>query len=186
MKHALTALLAIALASPALADPPSHAPAHGYRDKNKQERKQGKYRGYTGVEWEQDYGVAEGHCNTDAALTAAGALSGAVIANRTASPENRAIATIVGAIIGGVVGNKIGDAIDDTDRACMGHSLEVAPTGRSVSWTNPRTRVAYTLRPVRDLPDGCRLFEYRTGANPGIVSMTACRAANATWSIRPR
>jgi surface antigen len=186
MKHLMTSLLCLALLAPAFADPPAHAPAHGYRDKDKQEKRLRKYRGYTGVEWEQDYGVAEGHCNTDAALTAVGAVGGAIIGNRTASPENRTIATIVGAVIGGVIGNKIGDAIDDTDRACMGHSLEVAQIGHTVTWTNPRTRMAYTLRPVRDLPGGCRLFEYGAGGKAGITTMTACRAANATWTIRPR
>lgn len=186
MKQLFISILSLALAAPAFADPPSHAPAHGYRDKDKQQKHPGKYRGYTGVEWEQDYGVAEGRCNTDAALTAVGAVGGAIVGNRAASPENRTIATIVGAVIGGVIGNKIGDAIDDGDRACMGHSLEVAPIGRVVAWTNPRTRVAYTLRPVRDLPGGCRLFEYGAGGRAGMATLTACRAANATWSIRQR
>jgi hypothetical protein len=174
-------------AVPALPDPPDHAPAHGYRDKDrKQGREHGRrYRGYTGVEWEQDYGVAAGRCNTDAALTALGAASGAVIANRAASPGNRTIATLAGAIIGGVIGNAVGDAIDDGDRACMGHSLEVGTLGRVVTWTNPRTRVVYRLRPVRDLPDGCRVFEYQAG--PGrLVQRTACRTATAAWALRER
>src|SRR5688572_20363890 len=108
MKISLTkafpaALLATLLAAPAMADPPAHAPAHGYR--NKEAR---KFRGYTGTEWPEDYGVSSGRCNTDTVLTVIGAAGGAIIANRTADRDNRAIATVLGAVIGGVIGNKIG------------------------------------------------------------------------------
>ena len=178
--------LATLLAGPVLADPPAHAPAHGYRDKGKQEKRARKHRGYTGVEWEQDYGIARGRCNSDAALTAIGAVGGAIIGNRTASPENRTIATVAGALIGGMIGNAVGDAIDDADRACIGHSLEVGSLGRVVSWTNPRTRVEYRLRPVRDLPGGCRVFDYQVGPRGKPVQMTACRGDAAAWVIRRR
>jgi len=189
MKHTITFCLALLLAAPALADPPGHAPAYGYRNKDKDKDKDRKkeshhYRGYTGVEWEHDYGISAGHCDTDGILTMVGAVSGAVIGNRTASPENRTFATIAGAIIGGVIGNKVGDAIDDGDRACLGHSLEVGAIGHSVTWSNPRTHVAYYVEPVRDLPGGCREFRYRTGLNAKAAMMTACRKNDATWAIR--
>ncbi len=185
----LAACLAALLAAPALPDPPDHAPAHGWRDKDKREKHDKHdrhYRGYTGVEWEQDYGVATGRCNTDAALTALGAAGGAIIGNRAASPENRTIATLAGAIVGGIIGNAVGDAIDDADRACMGHSLEVGAVGRVVTWTNPRTRLTYQLRPVRDLPGGCRVFDYQVGPRGKPVQMTACRSGASAWTIRPR
>lgn len=184
-KPALALLMAGLLAAPAMADPPAHAPAHGYRDKGKN-KSAGRYKGYTGVEWEEDYGVRSGRCNTDTVLAAVGAVGGAVIANRTASPENRTIATIVGAVAGGLLGNAVGDAIDDGDRGCMGHALEVGAIGQRISWTNPRTRVAYALTPVADLKDGCRRFEYRPGANAKAETMVACRRDGAAWAIRPR
>jgi surface antigen len=175
-------LLATLLVAPAMAaGPPAHAPAHGYRDKQAR-----KFRGYTGVEWQEDYGVSSGRCNTDTVLTVIGAAGGAVIGNRTASSENRAIATVLGAVIGGVIGNEVGERIDEADRACMGHALEVAAAGRSVSWTNPRTHVAYTVVPVRDLKDGCRLFELRPGAQARGTSLTACRSQSAVWQISKR
>ncbi len=183
MKYLLAICLSACLALPVLADPPAHAPAHGYRDKGGKPGKV-KHRGYTGVEWDNDYGIGSGRCNTDAVLTALGAAGGAVIGNRTASPEDRTVATIVGAIIGGLIGNKVGDSIDDRDRACIGHGLEIAPVGRVVAWTNPTTRVAYSMRPMRDLANGCRLFEYRAGERAKPVTMTACRNANAAWVIR--
>lgn len=190
MKHALALLLCAAIAAPALAEPPRHAPAHGYRDKDKQARKEEKaarkYRGYTGVEWQSDHGIQAGRCNTDTVLATVGAVGGAVIANRTASPENRTVATIIGAIAGGLIGNAVGDAIDDRDRACMGHSLEVGNVGKSISWTNPTTKVVYQLRPTKDLPDGCRNFEFTAGTRGATATMIACRTPQATWAIRPR
>lgn len=176
------AALAATLAAPAIAaGPPDHAPAHGYRNKDKQAR---KFRGYSGVEWQEDYGIQGGRCNTDTVLTVIGAAGGAVIANRTADRDNRAIATILGAIVGGVIGNEIGERIDDADRACMGHGLEVGAVGRTITWTNPKTKVSHTLRPVKDLPDNCRLFEYRAGQQAKMSTMTACRNTSAGWVIK--
>jgi surface antigen len=175
----LSALLAI----PAWADPPAHAPAHGYRDKQKHAGA-ARHRGYTGVEWVDDYGIDAGRCNTDSVLAALGAVGGAVIGNRVAAPENRTVATIVGAIAGGLIGNQVGEAIDAGDRGCMGHGLEIAPVGRTVVWTNPRTHVVQSIRPLRDLSGGCRVFEYRVGERGKAVEMTACRSDNATWKVR--
>jgi surface antigen len=190
MKKLITLLVCAALAAPALAAPPPHAPAHGYRDQDKQARKAaksaGKYRGYTGTEWQDDYGIQSGRCNTDTVLAAVGAVGGAVIGNRVASPENRTIATLIGAIAGGLIGNEIGESTDDRDRACVGHSLEVGAVGRIITWTNPRTRVMHTLRPISNLADGCRRFEYRPAPKARLATMTACRTPQATWVIRQR
>lgn len=167
----------------AYADPPRHAPAHGWRKKNDP-----NYAGYTGDRWERDYGVRSGRCNTDEILAAVGAVAGGVIGNRTASEGNRTVATIVGAIIGGVIGAKVGDAIDDRDRACIGHSLELADTGRAVSWTNPTSRIGYTVRPTRNLGGGCREFEFvadRSGRKQKEL-MKACRESGGAWEFERR
>lgn len=189
MKHVITLLLVAAVAAPVLADPPAHAPAHGYRAKegSKEARKEArKYRGYTGVEWKEDYGVRGGRCNTDTVLATIGAAGGAIIGNRTASAENRVVATIVGAIIGGVVGNEVGEAIDNTDRACIGHALEVGAAGRNITWTNPKTGLVHVMQPTADLKDGCRRFDYRVGPKGKASSLVACRSAEAAWSIRQK
>ncbi len=52
LRSAALAALAAALTLPALADPPSHAPAHGWRKKNDP-----YYVGYTGRHWNDDFGV---------------------------------------------------------------------------------------------------------------------------------
>jgi surface antigen len=184
-KYIVVTGLAVAFMAPAFADPPSHAPAWGYRNKDKKgSSDKHLYRGYTGTDWVDDYGVSSGRCNTDAVLTAVGGVAGAVIGNRVSSPENRTIATIVGAIAGGVIGNKVGDASDARDRACIGHGLEVVSVGRAVGWTNPTTNISYRMKPLRDLKDGCRQFEYRAAGAARAKALTACRTNNATWEIR--
>jgi surface antigen len=186
----VTLALALVMTSPLLqAEPPDHAPAWGYRDKHQDrdrddDHERHRHRGYTGVEWADDYGVDSGRCNTDAILTAVGAVGGAVIGNRVASPRNRTVATIVGAIAGGVIGNAIGDAIDDGDRGCMGHGLEIAPLRHAVVWTNPRNHTEHYMRPVRNLRGGCRMFEYREGARGRLTMLTACRGGDGAWRIR--
>jgi surface antigen len=170
-------------AGTAEAAPPSHAPAHGWRKKNDP-----TYRGYTGADWERDFGVRSGRCNTDEILTAVGAVAGGVIGNRTASDGNRTVATIVGAVIGGVVGHKIGDAIDDRDRACIGHSLELAGTGQPVTWRNPSSGIDYVVRPVRDASGGCREFELvaARGGKKQSDRLYACRERGGAWEFERR
>lgn len=183
MALAVAGLGTFVASAPSFADPPAHAPAHGWRQKHDP-----YYRGYTGTEWQEDYGVRSGRCNTDDILAAVGAVSGAVIGNRTASPQNRTVATIVGAIIGGVVGAKIGDEIDSHDRACMGQALELVPVGSQVMWRNPGTRVDYTMRPVRDVDGRCRDYELRTndGGRRTSETLRACRRDNSSDWVATR
>lgn len=64
---ATLALAALVAASPAFADPPSHAPAHGYYKKHHDDsygdRRNSKvrhYQGKSGVAYVHDYGVSSG------------------------------------------------------------------------------------------------------------------------------
>jgi len=193
---ALITLAALAWQAPALADPPTWAPAHGARDHDDDEHWQearhghhGKhgYHGYHGDDWGNDYGVMRsGQCNTDVLLGVTGAVGGAVIANRTATPENRDIATIFGAIAGGIIGSAVGSAIDNGDRACIGHSLELVPVGHPVYWNNPRSHVVWRVVPLRDLSPVCREFHvYREYyGRHSVERVVACRRNRGAWDIR--
>ena len=44
-----------------------------------------------------------------------------------ADRDQRPTAVVLGTVIGAVIGAKIGHEIDENDRACMRHSLELAP-----------------------------------------------------------
>ena len=198
----ISTLLAGLVTAPTFADPPDWAPAHGRRDKDRRhdedrrdDRREDRredsrdarvYRGYTGDTWTSDYGVASGRCNTDAALAVIGAAGGAVIGNRTASPENRGIATVIGAVVGGIAGKALGDSIDNRDRACMGQAFEMATVGQPVRWRNSTAGVDYIVKPVRDLPRGCREVELQSvqRGRPYTEVVTACRGSRGEWNIR--
>jgi surface antigen len=183
--HRCAAMIAAAclfgtLANVAWADPPPWAQAWGRRAHDDRGY---YYRGYDGYRWQRDYGVFDGRCNTDEVLAVTGAIAGGVIGNRTSSPENRGVATILGAVIGGIVGNAIGNSIDDGDRGCIGHSLELVPPGRMVTWRNPRTRVIYYVTPRRDLGGNCREFDLRgiRGDRDVHQVMRGCRVGAGQW-----
>ena len=145
------------------------------------------YRGYRGDDWGDDYGVvSSGRCNSDAVLGVAGAVTGAIIGSRSASPEDRGIATVFGAIAGGIIGNAVGDAIDDGDRGCLGQSFELARIGRPVVWVNPRSHIAWRVVPLRDVSPECREFELRRGYGDryGREHVVACRRGRGDWAFR--
>jgi hypothetical protein len=63
--------LVAAWVAPALADPPPHAPAHGWRKKNDP-----NYVGYSGVRYEHDFGIVSGRCNRQEIATVVGGAVG--------------------------------------------------------------------------------------------------------------
>jgi surface antigen len=175
----LATLIGLSLVSETLAKPPPWAPAHGYRAKHAP-----FYVGYTGYQWGRDYGILGGRCNTDEILAVAGAITGGIIGGKVASPENRVVGVLVGAVLGGVVGAHIGDRLDERDRACIGHSLELARTGQTVRWTNPNTGLGYQVKPVTDLADGCREFEFRRDSGrTKPTKLHACSRDSGSWSF---
>ena len=149
----------------------------------------GGYRGYGGDRWPRDYGVVgRGRCDTDGVMTVFGAVAGGIIGNRTAAPSNRGVATVFGAIAGGIIGNAVGSAIDDSDRACIGQSLELVPIGRPVVWRNPHSHVDWRMVPVRDVSRDCREFDLVRGndGRSGHERVVACRRDRGNWEFRGR
>lgn len=183
-RFVLVSFVCLLLAAPALAEPPPWAPAHGWRKKNDP-----NYVGYTGKKWERDYGIVDGRCNTAAVGAVLGGVTGAVIGSRASDPQERPVAIILGTTIGAVIGAKIGEEIDNSDRACMGHALELAGERKTVVWTNGTTGVTYRLTPTRNLGNSrqpCR--EFRTVMSAGkkreAISGVACRRGNGEWVFR--
>jgi surface antigen len=180
--RALCVAICVALAAPAFADPPSHAPAHGWRKKHDP-----NYVGYTGKEWPRDYGIIAGRCNRDEIGTVLGAVAGGAIGSQIGDGSGRAVAIVVGTVLGAVIGREIGKDLDERDRACVGHALELVKDGGSVRWTNEITRVTYQLKPLGALEAGtnCRKFEIKatldskSKTSPG----KACRKGDGTWTI---
>jgi surface antigen len=178
-----TLALTVAVSAPAVADPPSHAPAHGWRKKNDP-----YYVGYTGRHWTDDYGIRGGRCDRDRVGAVLGAAVGGAIGAAVADDDNRLIAVLAGAAIGAVVGHEIGDSMDDDDRACFGHSLELLEDGARVSWDGAREGMAYILSPDRRFErDGrvcrhftlVREFDGRELTREG----AACRFGEGDWRM---
>jgi len=181
---AVFALASATLAAPAaLADPPPHAPAHGWRQKHDP-----YYVGYTGYRWHDDYGIRGGRCDRERVGTVLGAVVGGAIGASVADRDDRLIAVLAGATIGAIIGREIGEDMDRSDHACFGHSLELLEDGRRVRWDGARPGLYWTLTPDRRFErDGhvcrhftlVREFDGRTVRKRG----SACRFGDGDWRM---
>ena len=176
-------ILSIAMSDVVLADPPAHAPAHGWRKKNDP-----NYVGYTGTQWTRDYQVSSGSCNREEIGAVVGGVIGGAVGANNSSPENRTVAVIIGAAAGALIGSRIGRTLDDADRGCFGHVLEIGAAGQPVKWKNPETGVAFSLVPgggnvVKGKP--CRQFTLTSTRGKQLEkrSGTACQTAVGVWSM---
>jgi surface antigen len=177
----LVPVLVLALAAPVGADPPPHAKAHGWRKKNDP-----TYVGYTGKTWPQDYGVISGQCQTDVILGMAGAAVGGVLGSQIGDGAGRTVATIAGVALGTIVGSSIGRQLDQGDQACIGHSLELTPSGQAVRWTSASGGTNYLLVPVKDVGTDCREFKLEASAKGkrSWGTKVACRSGDGVWTLR--
>jgi hypothetical protein len=93
-RYAVLFVVGFGLIVPAFADPPSQAPAHGWRKKHDP-----YYVGYTGHQWSNDYGIIDGHCNREAL---GAVLGGAGRRDRIASGDGdgRVVAIVLGTVWG--------------------------------------------------------------------------------------
>jgi len=170
------ALAALIGAGPAFADPPGHAPAHGYYKKAKH------YKGKSGAVYVSDYGISAGRCNRDEIGAVIGGVTGAVIGGQIAGPEDRVVGMVVGGVFGAVVGHAIGDSMDESDRACMGHALELGRADVPVEWRHDGSHYQFT--PHGDARDGCRNATMVVdGRKPRDV--LACPSGRGEWRFRP-
>ena len=189
MKFASTILIAgLVAAGPSLADPPAHAPAHGYHkhkdrhgDHDRHKPGHARHKGKSGVVYASDYGIASGRCNRNEIGAVIGGVSGAVIGGTVTDREDRVVGMVVGGVVGAILGHAIGDRMDDRDRACMGHALDLGKAGAPVVWTHSNTR--YRFVPGRDARDGCRYATLSVdGKKPREV--LACPAGRGDWTFR--
>lgn len=176
--------LALALPANTYGDPPPWAPAHGWRKKNDP-----YYTGYTGKKWDKHYGVVEGRCNREAVGAVIGAVTGGAIGSRVAKDSrDRPIAILIGSVAGAMIGAKIGRDIDQTDRACIGHALELASDKKRVTWKSADSSRTYMLTPLRGFEQGgvnCREFDLRvtSGERRETRRAKACPAGNGDWRL---
>jgi surface antigen len=175
-------VLIIGWTAEALAAPPKHAPAHGWRKKHDP-----YYVGYSGNHWDRDYGILSGRCNREEVGTVIGGVVGGAIGSRVADEEDRAIATIMGAVAGALIGNRIGRKLDESDRSCFGHAMEIGTAGKAVTWVNDATGVRYEMVPGdrSSHDEGCREFSLRATAGDEVSDRNgvACQTAVGVWEL---
>lgn len=174
--------LTVVCALQAFAQPPPHAPAHGWRKKHDPH-----YVGYSGREWEHDYDITLGRCNREAIGTVIGGVVGGALGAHSGA-ENRQVATIIGAAVGALLGNRIGRKLDEADRSCFGHALEIGMTGRPVIWTNESAGVRYELTPGAERERNgasCREFTMVTfaGRSRSSKAGVACPSSPGVWQV---
>lgn len=175
-------LLGLAAAS-ATADPPAHAPAHGWRAKHDP-----YYLGYAGDRWSHDYGIRGGRCDRDHAGTVLGAVVGGAVGSTVGRGDSRLIAILVGASVGAVLGREIGRDMDRSDRACLAHGFEMVRDGGSVSWSGARPGMYYTMTPRGGYErDGypCRRYtlEREWDGRRQQSHGSACRVGEGEWRM---
>lgn len=181
----LLLVLLIALPCIALAAPPSWAPANGWRKKNDP-----AYAGYSGRQWERDYGVSLGRCDRAEVGAVLGGVAGGAIGAASAADSQRSIAIVVGTVVGAAIGAEIGRRMDQADRSCVGHALELAGPGQTVAWKNHNTGIAYQLTPAKDASetaDGCRKFRLIATGGFGLSEgrAVACAGSDGKWRPGP-
>jgi len=169
--------IALPLPTASFADPPSHAPAHGWRKKHDP-----YYEGYTGRKWDNDYGILSGRCNVEAAGAAIGGTVGGAIGSQIGKGDGRTVAIIVGTVLGAVVGARAARELSGADQACFGHSLELARDGQRVSWRSPDDGRQFAVKPLRTFRrDGHQCRDYEFSRNGDIARQTACAIGNGEW-----
>jgi surface antigen len=172
------ALICLLGAGTALADPPSQAPAHGWRAKHDP-----YYTGYSGKQYKADYGILSGSCNRDAIGAVLGGASGAVIGGQVAGKDDQAVGMVIGAVLGAVLGHAIGEELDKNDRACMGQALELGKAGVPVVWGHDAHRFHFT--PGGNAAGGCR-YATLVMDNHKPKQVTACPNRQGEWKFEKR
>lgn len=183
MRHPALIVAILLFPAAVFADPPSWAPAHGWRKQHDPD-----YVGYTGKKWSNDYGVMSGRCNRDAVGAVVGATVGGAIGSQIGKGDGRTVAIILGTVFGAMVGANIGRDMDNADRACFGHALELAQDNARVTWSNPGTGTAYVVTPQRGFTyrnRPCREYTTRItySGQSKTVAGQACQNGEGTWDV---
>ena len=102
-------------------------------------------------------------------------------------------AIAAGVLLGGLLGGSVGHMLDDQDKrtaaATTQKSLETAPTGQKVAWTNPDNGHSGSVTPTRTFKNSagqdCREFSQTVsvGGKEEQAYGTACRDSAGNWKI---
>lgn len=133
-------------------------------------------------------GVLSGCATQEQSGMLIGAIVGGVVGSHVGRGSGEVAATFIGATIGAAVGGNVGRSMDDYDRTRVSMVLTNVHTSVPARWSNPRTRITYTMVPTRsyDSPAGyCREYTMDAviGGQVEKVFGTACLQPDGSWRI---
>jgi len=202
------ALVTIPLTAPAaVADPPSWAPAYGYRNAHNHRQYKQRVRHYERRQWRRhevrrtvyvsppvhDHSRHRHSQQSDVSIspTLGGAIVGALLGglggSQIGSGSGRTAAIVGGIAAGAVIGGSVGNSMETDDTARVQNTLETGRTGETVIWRNQDTGNRYEVTPTRTYRNAdrrdCR--EYTSwvflGGYEEQVTGTACRMPDGSW-----
>jgi surface antigen len=124
------------------------------------------------------------HCNSETVGQVLGGVVGGTLGHQIGQGSGRTAATIGGAIAGVIVGGDIGRRMDNSNQACVGQVLEVAPVNHRVQWVEgPSTYIVTPAKPVMRSGTYCRPYVLETRGPYGTqrTNGTACRRGDGVW-----
>ena len=190
--------------TPAFADPPEWAPAHGYYKNKHKHKNKHKYRKHDDDEYvyreprryeeprHRRYETLEcdPYSTSSADIgTVVGGIIGGILGSKIGKGDGKTLATIAGVIVGATIGNSVGESMDEADRYCAGQAFVNAEDNQSVEWVNPDTQRQYTVTPdnsyTRDSGRYCRDYTSSVVINGqrDQATGTACRDNSGNWQI---
>ena len=128
--------------------------------------------------------VEVSRCNSETVGKVLGGVAGAVVGHQVGDGGGRALATLGGAVAGVLIGGEVGRRIDAGNQACIGQTLELAPTGKRVQWPSGTAQYAVVPGAVVDRNGVyCRPYDahIRTAAGWQTTQGMACRRADGVW-----
>ncbi len=147
--------------------------------------------GYLGMSenrWPKDFGVSSGRCDREAISAALAGAMGGALGSPIMRGDNHATAILVGNSISAMLVEKLGKDLDLSDRACLGHSLELAKHKQNVAWANSTSGIRYSFTPTKTLKEktgACREYSLlaSTTAKKLKTMGKACRAEGGEWAV---
>ncbi len=125
--------------------------------------------------------------------TLLGGVGGALAGSQVGAGRGKLVAVAGGALLGAFLGSEIGKSLDNADRAAMAtttqRTLETAPSGNPVSWSNPDSGHSGTVTPRPSYQnasgDYCREYDQTIVVDGKTETAygTACRQADGSWKI---
>ncbi len=134
----------------------------------------------------------QGRGNKELIGGGAGAVIGGVLGSQVGGGSGQKWATGAGVLLGALIGSDIGASLDKADRAYAAQATSQAhkaPIGETITWNNPETGHAGTVKPVNDGYSSsgryCREYQQTVivGGEEKSAYGKACQQPDGSWEI---